>query len=158
MPKHETDAAMIPLETWWKKLQQRQEYRNLEWQSDGVEGNELIPTGLFDSIVDNLIDNARNKCLLYPELRVKVSVRGQPFSLSVCDNGDEIPEALASHILHTVVESEQGFGVGLYQASKWAEQAGYRLELKENVKGRVCFEVIEIGKNTGRRLDDPVYK
>ena len=105
---------------------------------------QAIPFTLFDSVVDNLIENARNKRAQEPEISVRVRLQGLPLSLSVCDSGSAIPEEMASHILHTVVESEQGFGVGLFQAARWAEQMGYRLQLTENIKGRVCFELVAL--------------
>jgi uncharacterized membrane protein YiaA len=37
------------------------------------------------------------------------------------------------------VPSLQGLGVGLYQAARQAQAAGYHLAVLSNVKGRVCF-------------------
>jgi hypothetical protein len=39
------------------------------------------------------------------------------------------------------VTSESGLGVGLYQASAFAEQSGYALVLVDNRAGSVCFEL-----------------
>jgi signal transduction histidine kinase len=90
-----------------------------------------------------LIDNARNKRLREPDITVQVSLRLRPLSLSVCDSGSAIPAEVASRLLHTVVKSEDGFGIGLFQAARWAEQSGFRLLLQENREGRVCFELVE---------------
>lgn len=144
VPKYEADAAMMPLSTWWHSLQQRQQYRNLEWLGADGLAERQIPFTLFDSIADNLIDNARTKRLREPGITVRISLRIQPLCLSVCDSGDEIPEKIAGQLLRTVVESEDGLGVGLFQAARWAEQSGYRLLLRENRKGRVCFELVEM--------------
>jgi signal transduction histidine kinase len=147
VPKYEADAAMMPLSTWWNSLQQRQQYRNLEWLGADGLAERQIPFTLFDSIADNLIDNARTKRLREPGITVHISLRIQPLCLSVCDSGSEIPEKVAGQLLRTVVESEDGLGVGLFQAARWAEQTGYRLLLQENRKGRVCFELVEIIEN-----------
>jgi hypothetical protein len=39
------------------------------------------------------------------------------------------------------VSSESGYGIGLYQAARHAQVAGYCLELAENRAGRVCFRL-----------------
>jgi len=151
VPKDETEAARMPLSTWWLTLQQRQQYRNLEWLSpenlsDDALNDPQIPFTLFDNIADNLIDNARNKRLREVDIAVQISLSARPLCLTVCDSGSEISELLAKQLLHTVVESDEGFGVGLFQAARWAEQSGYRLQLKENIKGKVCFELVEMAK------------
>jgi signal transduction histidine kinase len=63
--------------------------------------------------------------------------------LTVCDNGDPIPERIAANLLRGIVVSEQGLGIGLYQAARWAGQLGYRLSLISNRAGKVCFELQE---------------
>lgn len=143
IPEHEADATMIPLSMWWSALNQRQQYRNIDWSCEDKLAEQLIPFTLFDSVVDNLIENARNKRLREPDMTISVSLQAHPLCLSVRDSGSKIPEALASQLLQTVVESEHGFGVGLFQAARWAEQSGYRLALKENREGSVCFTLIE---------------
>ena len=146
IPKQEADAAMMPLAAWWSGLQQRQQYRNLDWLSEDNLGDKEIPFTLFDNIAENLIDNARNKRMSEKNITVTITLNPQPLSLSVCDSGSEIPEEVASQLLQTVVESEDGLGVGLFQAARWAEQSGYRLLLKENRNGSVCFELAEASK------------
>jgi nitrogen-specific signal transduction histidine kinase len=60
---------------------------------------------------------------------------------AVCDNGSAIPAHLADQLLHTVVPSEDGLGVGLYQTARWARQLDYQLSLRDNVNGHICFEL-----------------
>ncbi|MDX8384585.1 MAG: sensor histidine kinase, partial [Ghiorsea sp.] len=64
-----------------------------------------------------------------------------PLRLIVCDSGSVIPEHTASKLLHSVVASENGLGIGLYQAARWATQAGYIFSLMSNKAGKVCFEL-----------------
>ncbi|HUX90312.1 MAG TPA: hypothetical protein VMV48_06435 [Gallionellaceae bacterium] len=76
-------------------------------------------------------------------MRTRHCDANQPVNPALCDSGSEIPEKNASQLLRTVVESEDGLGVELFQAARWAEQSGYRLQLQENRKGRVCIELVE---------------
>lgn len=141
-PQQENEIFLLPLSVWWESLRQRQQHETIEWENENDSVDESIPAALFDCVADNLIDNARNKRQRQPYLAIRIVLRAQPLSLSVCDNGDAIPEALAQQVLHTVVPSADGLGVGLYQAARWARQRGYQLVLKENVKGAVCFELL----------------
>jgi len=143
-PGQAKEEASMPLAAWWSSLQQRQQYRNLDWVCEDGMGEQVIPPALFDSIADNLIDNARNKRLREPDISVQIRLRPRPLRFSVCDSGSAIPKDAAHHLLHTVVESEDGFGIGLLQAARWAEQSGYRLLLRDNVEGKVCFELAEL--------------
>jgi signal transduction histidine kinase len=143
LPRIEFDMEQMPLELWWRNLQQRQQWRHIEWQADEVLGQQKIPSALFDSIVENLIENARNKRLREPDIKVRVTLDVQPFCLSVCDSGSEIPAHIKKQLLMTVVGSEDGLGVGLFQAARWAEQYGYRLQLNNNIEDGVCFELVE---------------
>ena len=49
--------------------------------------------------------------------------------------------AVAARLLAAPVPSQTGLGIGLYQASKQAQQLGYKLTLASNNDGRVCFEL-----------------
>lgn len=138
-PQPEAESATLPLQQWWESLRQRQQHRNIGWSLAGEPSRQDIPAALFDSVADNLIDNACHKLLREPHVAISVTLRTQPFSLSVCDSGSAIADSVASQLLHTVVHSEDGLGVGLFQAARWAEQSGYRLALRENEAGKVCF-------------------
>ena len=63
------------------------------------------------------------------------------FELVFCDDGSPMPDAVASSLFLGPVSSESGYGIGLYHAARYAEAAGYRLELAENRAGRVCFRL-----------------
>ena len=143
VPQLESDSSPLSLAARWESLRQRHQHTVIEWMCEGAVTDEKIPAALFDCVADNLIDNASNKRLQQPGIAICVTLRAQPFSLSVCDNGNAIPAPLARQLLRTVVPSESGLGVGLYQAARWAEQLGYQLVLRENVAGAVCFELLE---------------
>ena len=63
--------------------------------------------------------------------------------LAITDTGSAIPLAAVDSLFRAPVPSSRrgGFGIGLFQASRQAEQAGYQLRLAENVPGRVRFEL-----------------
>jgi K+-sensing histidine kinase KdpD len=139
-PGANDDMVELPAATWWLNLRQRHQHRDIEWTSEGV-GEMPIPSALFDCVADNLIENASNKRLREPGIRISVSFGTAPLSLRVDDTGSAVPSSLAQRLLHTVVPSEDGLGVGLYQSARWAQQTGYRLILRENLPGHVVFEL-----------------
>ena len=143
VPQLENESAVLSLAAWWENLRQRHQHAAIEWVCEGAVTDEKIPAAMFDCVADNLIDNACNKRLQQPGISIRVTLRAQPFLLSVCNGGEAIPAPLARQLLQTVVPSENGLGVGLYQAARWAGQSGYRLELHENVLGAVCFELLQ---------------
>ena len=141
MPQQEKEVLLLPLAAWWENLRQRHQHEAIDWICDNADMNEPILAALFDCVADNLIDNATNKRPQQPTLSIRVMLSTLPFSLSVCDSGNAIPAPLAHQVLHTVVPSANGLGVGLYQAARWARQHGYQLVMQENVQGRVNFEL-----------------
>ncbi|MDE2309318.1 MAG: HAMP domain-containing histidine kinase [Betaproteobacteria bacterium] len=143
VPQLENESSQLPLAAWWENLRQRHQHAAIIWVCKGAATDEKIPAALFDCVADNLIDNARNKRLQQPDVCIRVTLSVQPFFLDVCDSGNAIPAPLAHQLLQTVVPSENGLGVGLYQAARWAGQLGYQLVLRENVEGAVCFELLQ---------------
>jgi hypothetical protein len=141
-PQAQEEAVELPLASWWEGLRERHQHRNIEWQVSGEIGDRVIPAALFDCVADNLIDNASNKRLREPGIGIVVRLNAQPFEFSVSDGGSAIPAAFARQILHTVMFSEDGLGVGLYQVARWSAQFGYRLELSENRENRVTFRLV----------------
>ena len=140
-PQMENESATQPLEVWWDNLRQRHQDETLEWVCEQVLTEQNIPAALFDYVADNLIANALNKRQRQSDILIRVVLTVQPLAISVSDNGDAMPEHLASQVLNTVVMSEDGLGVGLYQAARWASQLGFKLRLKKNEVGSVCFEL-----------------
>ncbi|MHB1117433.1 sensor histidine kinase [Sideroxydans sp.] len=142
-PTPETESREIELMTWWEELCQRYAHRDIEWklEHEGERPALRIPAEMFDCVADNLIENTLNKRLREPALHVRVSLDARSPSLRVSDDGSAIPSAYAQKLLRTVVPSEDGLGVGLYQASRWARQNHYKMQLRENQPGNVTFEL-----------------
>ncbi|MBU0689361.1 MAG: HAMP domain-containing histidine kinase [Gammaproteobacteria bacterium] len=141
-PGLETDAREIELMAWWEELCQRYQHRGFEWQLAAKSRSAInIPAAMFDCAADNLIENALNKRLREPGLKIVVSLDAESGALTVSDNGSAIPAGYAEKLLRTVVPSEDGLGVGLYQAARWAGQHDFMMRLVENEPGKVSFSL-----------------
>lgn len=139
-PGEDAEEIKMPLSTWWEGAYQRHQHRDIEWLAESV-GEEPIPAPMFDCVLDNLLENASNKRLREPAIRIAVKVSASPLYIEVSDSGSAVSDNIARNLLRTVVPSEDGLGVGMYQAARWAQQMGYRLILKENRQGEVRFEL-----------------
>jgi signal transduction histidine kinase len=146
-PQLDSNTPLLPLSAWWEGMRQRYQHAGLVWSehdnNSASNSEQLIPIALFDSVADNLIDNASNKRLREHGINISVSLTANPFSLRISDSGSAIPAGVAQQLLNTVLQSEDGLGVGLYQARRWAGQMGYSLMLVKNIKGEVVFEMKE---------------
>ena len=139
--QEESDSPELPFSTWWSELCQRHQHEDIEWLKQGELSDIAVPVAMFDCVVDNLIDNARTKRQQQPEITIRVTVNSHPPGFEVCDSGTPVPSHMAKQLLNTVVRSENGLGVGLYQAARWANQLGYQVTLHENRAGAVCFRL-----------------
>lgn len=129
----------VDAERWWRGLRERYAHVPVVWDGDWAPG-AAVPGALFDSVAENLLQNALAKRQRQPGLEISVDFRNG--SLTVADTGDPIPPALAEVLLSEPVNSEDGLGVGLYHAARQAEGVGYALRLTENRSGRVAFTLI----------------
>ena len=144
-PQSLAAARWVPAAGWWQDLRQRM--AALDWmrfKSDSLIGGEL-PAEVFSGVADNLVRNAAEKHLREPALQVRVELKRDEagFELIFCDDGSPMPDAVASSLFLGPVSSESGYGIGLYHAARYAEAAGYRLELAGNRAGRVCFRLVQ---------------
>ena len=134
------DSQLLPLRQWWEGFARLYQEQNVEFVVEDVDGGATVPKGLFDSVADNLLQNAFAKRVLDPGLQVRVSLAGgRRTVLRVHDNGRAVPADIAGHLLRAPVRSGAGLGIGLYQAARLAEKHGYTLALEENREGSVCF-------------------
>lgn len=118
-------------------MQQRYAYRNVRLTLLG-EAKGVVPADIFDSIADNLVENALRKAS-----EVQVTFEPARMMVTVRDSGEAIPKALAEQLFHAPVPSHAGLGVGLYHAARLAAQHGYALTLATNEPAEVCFEFIQ---------------
>lgn len=129
---------------WWADVSRRLADSGVTLQASTEAGAEL-PAALFDSVLDNCLDNARAKRLREPAAAITVALdaRGQSVALRVIDTGSAIPENIAERLMREPIERARGEGlsIGLYQAARQASALGYRLELATNRDGEVCFRL-----------------
>ncbi|MCW8830176.1 MAG: ATP-binding protein, partial [Gammaproteobacteria bacterium] len=128
------------ISSWWNHLKTRYNRRNIDF-FDSIDCDFDIPVDIYDSIIENLLDNARSKRILEPNLEivVRLECHNNSARLTVCDTGKAIEEQLATELFTAPINSEDGLGIGLYQCQQQAKHYGLELELYENVGGRVCF-------------------
>ncbi len=130
---------------WWQGLQQRYPRGEIEFRTEGLLSGTLLPGELFDSIAENLLQNAIAKAQQDGDIKIVTtlsSVAG--ITLTVCDSGQAIPPNVITSLFDAPVSSRSGLGIGLYQAAKQAELLGYKLQVANNRDGNVCFELRKV--------------
>jgi signal transduction histidine kinase len=138
-PAARSRGITVSLHEWWGTLQSRYSGRAITFEVESAT-EQQIPLTLFDSVAENLLENARQKRIRDPEVRITASLRSDSgASFSICDSGTPVPPDLLRGLFRQPVTSAAGMGIGLFQAARQAEQAGYRLSLSNNEPGAVCF-------------------
>jgi signal transduction histidine kinase len=140
-PQPETSVAMNA-STWWNRLRQRYRESGIEFTSDKIMAGSDLPGDMFDSIVDNLIQNAleKRKMQLSLKISVRLTMEDSP-ALTVEDDGMPVPAGIVEQLFKSPLPSLSGLGIGLYQMAKQAQQQGYRLALTSNKNGAVRFDL-----------------
>jgi signal transduction histidine kinase len=136
------EAQKVPLRAWWEALVRQYQGQDVEFNAAALDPAALVPKALFDSVADNLVQNALAKRAAGGGVRIRVSVlQGKGPELRVHDSGSAVPADIAANLLRAPVPSANGLGIGLYQAARHAEKNGYALTLAENRDGEVCFRL-----------------
>jgi signal transduction histidine kinase len=132
------------IRAWWESAKARHTPNDVEFRAE-IGEDRIVPSDFFDSVVDNLLENAYRKCLVETNVRVTVdlTVHEGRLNLRVCDSGSAIEEEQARRLFRQPVRSNAGLGIGLYQTGKQAVLMGYRLSLAVNEPGEVCFELTD---------------
>lgn len=134
-------GPFLGAEAWWSGLRQRFEAQGVVFEADRCLSDAVVPTTLFDSVVDNLVQNALDKRVQNPEVAIMVRLQEGGEVLAVSDSGAPLPEVIASALFSAPVASASGLGIGLYHAARQAEELGFQLRLAENRMGEVRFEL-----------------
>lgn len=136
--------AMVegPVSAWWESLQARNVDAGIRFESQ-LDSDPDVPVDLFDSVAENLLENARSKRLNEPNIRIKVQVEAVNGAahLRVSDDGSHIDTDTARNLFRSPVRSRNGLGIGLYQAARQARQWGYELTLTANNPHDVTFDL-----------------
>ena len=134
------EAQQLPLLEWWESMARQYQGQNVEFVAAGLDPEMQVPKALFDSVAENLLQNAIAKRAADADTRIRVSVLCRDGAeLRVHDSGRAVPPEIVSQLLRAPVRSSGGLGIGLYQAARHAEKSGYVLALSENRDGDVCF-------------------
>ena len=142
-PREQSVGMMLSAREWWESLQARYEGRHIEFAITG-DDTIAVPINLYDSVAENLLENARRKRIAQPDITIKATLDTLAYkTLTVCDSGEMIPDAIAAKLFLQPVGSENGTGIGLYQAFRQAQSAGFVLTLANNEDGQVCFCLTE---------------
>lgn len=139
-----TQEATSDLSQWWSGLQARHEATRIDFDAN-IEGNREIPTDLFDSVVENLLENARYKQDADARIRIRVELESTATTLRlrVSDTGAGVSVALRNQLFRAPVRSRTGLGIGLYQAARHAMELGYELTAPTLTDGEVVFELVQ---------------
>lgn len=139
-PAESMSAERIGLEQWWEGIQARYPDANITFEGAAPAAVE-VPQELFDTVTENLLENARYKKAQDHDLqiRVRLEVADGRVALRVTDSGQPMPKQVARYLFGGAVPSATGLGVGLYQCGRLAEFHGFRLRLEENRDGEVRF-------------------
>lgn len=145
-PRAAQDAALSAMADrapgpWWTALRQRHAHNAVLFETGSPEKGLRIPLALYDSVAENLLQNALAKRQQEGSLTIRASLSADASVLRVCDSGSAVPDTLVKDLLHAPVASENGLGIGLYNAARQAERYGYALTLADNRPGNVCFEL-----------------
>jgi hypothetical protein len=142
----EVAAHDIPVRAtaWWAEVERRFAGSDIALAA-AVAADANIPAALFDTFVENAIDNARAKRAREAGIAItlRLGLDALGCRLMVCDTGTAIPAALAQRLFRAPVERGTGLGIGLYNLARLAQAAGYRVELVANRDGDVCIALLQ---------------
>ncbi len=132
---------VVPAVDWWRGVRDRYAQSQVGWRAEVPEAL-MIPRELFDSVLENLLQNALAKRQRHDSMAIEIEfVAGK---LKVSDDGPVISPAIAENLLKEPVRSENGLGIGLFHAARQAQSLGYRLSVTENRTGCVVFELAPV--------------
>ena len=143
-------AQFVGAGQWWTALKARYADSGVGFSVEGIERDPRIPAPLFNSVAENLIENALAKKPESPDLQVWADLDLKAgLRLTISDNGRTMPAEVAQSLFKAPVASRSGLGIGLYQAARHAEYYGYRLRVALNEPGRVSFELSQDEEEAG---------
>ena len=139
-PEIATSELPQPALEWWSQLERRLAGSGIALEGRlAAEGQ--VPSSLFDSFIENTLENARAKRLHEPAatIAIRFDFGAQATVLAVCDTGSAVPAPVAQRLMREPIERANGLGIGLFNLARQASQAGYVASLSENRDGAVCF-------------------
>lgn len=140
-PAVDSQGVTMRASEWWADALARHADTGVKFHAAG-EMTELIPAALFDTVLENCLENARQKKQRKPEIEISVeySCDAAP-KLTITDTGSAISSTAMENLFRAPIVNSAagGLGIGLFQAAKQAEQEGYVLGVGGNEIGCVKF-------------------
>ncbi len=136
-------SAERSLAAWWQQLCARCEGQDITLTARMSTPGLSVPDECLDSVIENLLDNARQKRLADAAIAVSVTLenRGDGYTIDVLDSGPALADELRRGLFVQPVASANGLGIGLYQAHQLATRLTLTLALVENRDGAVRFRL-----------------
>ena len=131
----------VPAEAWWAALSRQYRSSGVAFAERGLRPGIGLPRAMFDSVADNLLQNALAKRVSDPSVRVRAElVCAAGVEFRVVDSGRAVPAAIVKSLFSAPLQSGgDGLGIGLYQSARLAGASGFALVLERNQDGDVCF-------------------
>ncbi len=141
----QADNSQGSLLQWWQQLKIRYTEAGINFLCS-FKDDSNIPVETFNTVAENLLENARNKKGREPDIHIQAELlnRNNKIVFRVCDTGSPFPEDKRVLLFQQALSSEDGYGIGLYQSFQLAKQTGYQLELTHNSHGKVCFSLNKV--------------
>jgi len=100
------------------------------------------------SVLHNLVRNAAQAGAKHLSFVVEVEPGGHAVSVTVCDDGPGIPQALRANLFRAFVESTKinGSGLGLYLCRRYVELLGGSLSVVDSPLGGAAFRLLLPGR------------
>ena len=142
-PEIPTRELAVGAQEWWDDLQRRLGAEPIRLRGECKAAMD-VPGSLFDSFVENALENARAKAAREPGVEIFVGFicSASHIEVRVCDTGSAVDESVARRLFREPIERGDGLGIGLYHAARQAATAGYAVELATNRDGDVCFALV----------------
>ena len=137
-PNLDTRINLVDCNEWMDRLENQYRTNSKINFSRDIESNIPVPIDLFDSVSDNLLNNALRKESAH-SIDIRLLSSNEIILLSICDDGDAIKPEIESDIFNQPVSSGSGMGIGLYQSSIMASAFNFELELSQNETGEGLF-------------------
>ena len=141
-PRLNTQINLVDCEQWMERIRKLHNANTRMFFDGDIANNLVIPVDLFDSVAENLINNALKKASA-ERVELRLLCSHDIILLSVCDDGEAISAEIESSLFTRPVSSGSGMGIGLYQSAIMAHAFNYELELSQNESGRVCFNLFQ---------------
>lgn len=142
-PASLNEVDMTSADLWWEHLKTRYENYGVSFHTGSISSGISLPAELFNCASENMLQNASRKQADNPAMKISVefSANSDGIELRVQDSGPAVEDRVAQRLFKVAVSSQNGLGIGLYQAGNLASQYGYSLGLVSNQDGAVCFSL-----------------